>query len=124
DLETIVLKALAKEPGQRYRGAEAMADDLRRFVDDRPILARRVSPTEQVWRWCRRNPAVASLMALMAVLMVAGTIGSAVAANHFRNLARSESQARQRAADLSWKQTRATMLADSWLLWLFSQPLG
>jgi serine/threonine protein kinase len=72
DLETIVLKALAKEPAQRYRDAEAMAADLRRFIDDRPILTRRVSTSEQVWRWCRRSPLVAGLAATVFVLLVGG----------------------------------------------------
>ena len=59
DLETIVLKAIAKEPARRYATAEQLAEDLRRFLADRPILARRISPAERAWRWCRRNPALA-----------------------------------------------------------------
>ena len=97
DLETIVLKALAKEPGQRYQDAGAMAADLRRFIDDRPILTRRVSTAEQVWRWCRRNPVVAGLLATVLALLVGGTIAAGLAANHFRNLAGSEKRARERA---------------------------
>ena len=54
DLETIVLKAIAKEPADRYATAQAMGDDLRRFLEDRPVLARRITPVEQTWRWCRR----------------------------------------------------------------------
>ena len=60
DLETIILKAIAKEPVERYASAEQMAEDLRRFLADKPVLARRSSPSEQVWRWCRRNPALAA----------------------------------------------------------------
>ncbi len=70
DLETIVMKAVAREPAHRYQSAEEMADDLRRFLDDRPIRARRVSSVEHLWRWCRRNPAVAGLTATALGLLV------------------------------------------------------
>ena len=62
DLETIVLKAIAKEPARRYPTAEELAEDLRRFLEDRPIRARRASSAERLLRWCRRN-AVAGLLA-------------------------------------------------------------
>jgi serine/threonine protein kinase/WD40 repeat protein len=71
DLETIVLKAMAKEPALRYSSADALAQDLRRVLADRPIQARRTSPVERIWRWCRRNPAVATLIGLVAGLVLA-----------------------------------------------------
>jgi serine/threonine protein kinase len=71
DLETIVLKALAREPAERYQSAEALAEDLRRFLLDRPIRARRAGPAERAWRWCRRNRIVAGLLAA-AVALSAG----------------------------------------------------
>jgi serine/threonine protein kinase len=71
DLETVVLKALAREPAERYATAEALADDLRRFLLDRPIRARRAGPGERAWRWCRRNPVVAGLLTT-AVVLAAG----------------------------------------------------
>jgi serine/threonine protein kinase len=111
DLETIVQKALAKEPAHRYGDAEAMAADLRRFIDDRPILTRRVSTSEQVWRWCRRNPAVAGLVATVLVLLVGGAIVGGLAANHFRNLAGAEKTARDRADALARAEIQAHELA-------------
>jgi serine/threonine protein kinase/WD40 repeat protein len=71
DLETIVSKATAKEPGDRYATAESIAEDFRRFLADRPIRARRATFWEQTLRWCRRNPAVASLIGLVAGLVLA-----------------------------------------------------
>jgi serine/threonine protein kinase len=111
DLETIVLTALAKEPHQRYADAEAMAEDLRRFVEDLPIRARPVGTAEQVWRWCRRRPAVASLLGLLLLLLVGETITATLAAHHFRGLARSESEARRQADRLAGLEREANALA-------------
>jgi eukaryotic-like serine/threonine-protein kinase len=79
DLETIVLKAMAKEPARRYATAAALAEDLRRFMGDRPILARRTPAWERGWRFCRRNPALAFAGALVVSLLVAFAVGSAAA---------------------------------------------
>ena len=88
-----------------------MAEDLRRFLDDGPIRARRVSTAEQVWRWCRRNPVVAGLLALVLALLVGGTIAGGLAAHHFRDLARSESLARGLADSLVQTERQANELA-------------
>jgi serine/threonine protein kinase/WD40 repeat protein len=69
DLETVVLKSMAKDPAQRYSTAEELAEDLRRFLADRPILARRTSLVERSWRWCRRNRAVAGLAGFVLLLL-------------------------------------------------------
>ncbi|HWE38072.1 MAG TPA: serine/threonine-protein kinase [Isosphaeraceae bacterium] len=76
DLETIILKAIAREPEHRYAHAGAMADDLRRFLEDRPILARRATPFERAWRWSRRNRPLAGLTATAAAsLVLAAVVG-------------------------------------------------
>jgi formylglycine-generating enzyme required for sulfatase activity/predicted Ser/Thr protein kinase len=69
DLETVVLKAMACDPAHRYATAAAMAEDLRRFLEDRPILARRTGVHERLARWCRRNPVVAGLQAAVFLLL-------------------------------------------------------
>jgi tRNA A-37 threonylcarbamoyl transferase component Bud32/tetratricopeptide (TPR) repeat protein len=81
DLETICLKCLEKVPDRRYRTAEALADDLRRWLDGRPIKGRRVSPVGHAWRLCLRHPAVASLLFTLALTLVTGVVGLFVLLN-------------------------------------------
>jgi serine/threonine protein kinase len=106
DLETVVLKAIQRDPAQRYQSAAELADDLRRYVEDRPIRARRATVAEQAWRWCRRNPAVASLLtAVLLVFAVGGAVAGffAVRAGSERRLAqereREANEERNRAND-------------------------
>jgi WD40 repeat protein/serine/threonine protein kinase len=72
DLETIVLKAIDRDPARRYQAAVEMGADLHRFLEDRPIRARRVSELEKFVRWCRRNPIPASLLAALMVVFLIG----------------------------------------------------
>ena len=73
DLETICLKCLEKDPRRRYAGVQALADDLRAWLDSRPISARRVGMVERAWLWCKRRPAVAALAAAALLASLGGT---------------------------------------------------
>ena len=95
DLETIILKAVSHDVSQRYPSAAAMADDLRCFLEDRPIRARRVGPAERLGRWCRRNKSLASLAGTTLFLLVMVAVVASV--GYVRTRKALQGEARERA---------------------------
>ena len=108
DLETILLKAIEKDPKARYQTAEAMAEDLRRFLADEPIRARQVSASERYWRWARRNPVIAVMGGVLTAVLIAVTVASLLAAGRFASLAERQgnSASAERSARLEANQDR------------------
>jgi tetratricopeptide (TPR) repeat protein len=102
DLETVVLKAMAREPEDRYATAQELADDLRRFLEDRPVLARRPSLVVRTARWARRHRrAVVAAAAVLVLALVGLTTGNVLLwqARQQTNAALAEAQAQRRRAE-------------------------
>jgi serine/threonine protein kinase len=109
ELETIILKALGKTPDERYATAQELADDLRRFLEDRPILARRPTLVERTGRWLRRHRVVAVATFVVLLLAVLGLTLSTVliAREQARTRKAYESEAAQLArAEENFRQAR------------------
>lgn len=75
-LEAISLKCLEKSPDRRYASADALADDLQRFLRGETVMARPLNRVERAWRWCRRHPREASLLTIIAMVLVVGLVVS------------------------------------------------
>ncbi len=97
ELETVVLKALRKEPSERYQSAQELADDLQRFLDNRPIRARRPSPMELVRKWLRRHPSVAAAGVVILILLACGSLVSAALVRAEQDRTKAEQQKTEQA---------------------------
>jgi len=84
DLETICLRCLEKEPARRYPTAQALADELSRFLKGEPIQARPIGAVGKTWRWCRRKPALAAVGTVAALLLLTLAIGGPIVAEQQR----------------------------------------
>jgi tetratricopeptide (TPR) repeat protein len=115
DLDMVCMKCLASVPADRYQSASDLAADLRRFLAGKPVLARPISRTMQVWRWCRRRPIAATTATAAVFLVVGATIITTALwqrSEHFL----SEAVVQRRAAIDSLQQSHATLVALNWAL--------
>jgi tRNA A-37 threonylcarbamoyl transferase component Bud32 len=105
DLETICLKAMARDPGRRYQTAQEFSDDLGRWRRGEPIKARPVGQAERCWRWCRRRPVVTSLA---TALVIVGLLGAAGITWKWREAEDNAAQAKLEAAEARHQKALAT----------------
>ena len=85
DLETICLKCLSKLPAERYESAQHLHQDLLRYLNDEPILARPVSSFGKAWRWCRSHAALSISLAVTGCALLCLAVGSTIAAIQLRS---------------------------------------
>jgi WD40 repeat protein/serine/threonine protein kinase len=111
DLETIALKCLEKSPDRRYGSAAELHADLERYLTGFPIQARPISRTEKAWRWCRRRPAIASLVAVITLATMAITSVAAGYNYYLQGKNVALERATKKASDNETKATLASLEA-------------
>ena len=109
DLATICMKCLEKEPLRRYGSAAALAEDLERWLRKEPIQAQPVSAVGRVWRWCRREPAIAGLAGGIAACLVAITV---VALQAYRHAEKARLKEQEQIQELANAQVRLRSVTD------------
>ena len=114
DLETICLKCLEKEAPRRYATAQELADELGRFLEDKPIHARPVSVAGKTWKWCRRRPVRASLGAALVLVLVLGAVGISWQWRRAEAARRRAESAEQNLTDRLWTSYLAEARANRW----------
>lgn len=115
DLEVVALKALSRDPTRRYASSQAFADDLRAWLEDRPITARAVPAHERAWMWARRNPRLAGTATLLvlAVIVAAASLvwGYVRVKQEIVRVVASQVNERARLRESLFNQARASRLA-------------
>jgi serine/threonine protein kinase len=128
DLETVVLKALAREPAERYAGCQELADDLRRFLEDRPVLARRPTLRQRLGKWAKRHRGLVWAGVGLLALTAAGSTASALLVAQQRDLADARRQeaegARGAAQDAAAEAKREAAKAEAVNTFLVQSVLG
>jgi serine/threonine-protein kinase len=127
DLETVVHKAIAKEPAGRYATAAALAEDLALYIDGKPVRARATGTLERCWKWAKRRPTVAALLAGLSVAVLTGLAAvtwqwrSAVAARNDALTARNDALAARDQARQNFELARKAV--DDYLTRVGQNPL-
>ncbi len=119
DLETVIVKAMARDPDSRYQDAGQMAADLRRFVTGKPVLARRASIPERVWRWSKRHPSYAALICSLVLLGATIVAGSLYFGYNEQQHARSLGVEIEKARAAEKEARRASDAAKAHLFWQY-----
>ncbi len=106
-METIVHKAIERDPQHRYQTAQELDADLQRFIDDEPIKARRISLVERLRRWSRQNKGLAAALSFAASLLLLLALGSTIAAGYLKKSA-SLARLNEQHAEVNERRARET----------------